>query len=142
MSSRQPCAECGHRENEHRDGGCVAIDKTNPAEWRLCPCLDYVPAGGAPRSTLRTTTERSRAHERRMRKLRPATLERDRYRCRCGMAAECNGHAWIVHHLWPTEKGGPDALDNLLSVCETCHRWIHDGSPEQARALGFLRDRL
>lgn len=134
------CAGCGHGEREHRrNGACIAIDKSEPLNWKLCPCNDYEPGRDAPRSTLRNIGERGRAHERRMRKLRPECFRRDGYRCRAGVPG-CTGHAEQAHHLWPSEKGGPDDLDNLLSVCDECHDWIHNREPRQAKNLGLLRD--
>jgi 5-methylcytosine-specific restriction endonuclease McrA len=30
-----------------------------------------------------------------------------------------------VHHLIPKHQGGTDDLDNLITLCERCHRQIH-----------------
>ena len=46
-----------------------------------------------------------------------------------------------VHHL--AGRGGPDPhrLDNLIGLCEPCHRRAH-GEPEWARSVGLMRSRL
>ena len=93
------------------------------------------------RTGIKPVGRRGRDHERRMRKLRPECFVRDGYRCRAGMPG-CTGAATQAHHLWPSEKGGPDDLANLLSVCSACHDWIHNKEPRQAKMLGLLRDRL
>lgn len=53
----------------------------------------------------------------------------------CGMAAMGS-----VHHL--AGRGGPDPhrLDNLIGLCEPCHRAAH-GSPAWAREVGLMRTR-
>lgn len=49
------------------------------------------------------------------------TLERDNYRCKI-----CYGIAKIAHHIIPISKGGGIFnLDNLMSVCSNCHKYIH-----------------
>jgi 5-methylcytosine-specific restriction endonuclease McrA len=143
VATDRTCGECGHAENEHRgNGACMAVDKSDPAEWKLCPCNDYEPGRAAPRSTLRVLGEHGRAHERRMRKLRPAVFARDGFRCTALVSPSCTGRAENAHHVWPTEQGGPDEADNLASVCWPCHRWIHDEHPTDARRLGLLRGRV
>lgn len=141
MSSSRPCADCGHRENEHRSNGCLAIIDDGCGSQAICPCVDYQPGRDA-RAPIRSLGERGRAHERRMRKLRPIVFARDGYRCRATIPGTCTEHAAQAHHLWPSEKGGPDVEENLLSVCDPCHAWIHNEHPTEARDLGLLRDRL
>jgi 5-methylcytosine-specific restriction endonuclease McrA len=50
---------------------------------------------------------------------------------------------WVmeqVHHL--AGRGGPDPhrLENLIGLCEPCHRRAH-GEPEWARQVGLARSR-
>jgi 5-methylcytosine-specific restriction endonuclease McrA len=53
--------------------------------------------------------------------LRNRVLERDGWRCQlCGSA--CNLQ---VHHLKSRSKLGDDALENLISLCVTCHGKQH-----------------
>ena len=47
---------------------------------------------------------------------RRIALERDGYRCRM-----CGRPAAITHHILPRRYGGPDAADNLMTVCASCH---------------------
>jgi 5-methylcytosine-specific restriction endonuclease McrA len=55
--------------------------------------------------------------------LHRSVLARDRWRCQsCG---SCVGLE--VHHLTPRSKLGPDAKDNLITLCWKCHRQVHSG---------------
>jgi hypothetical protein len=56
--------------------------------------------------------------------LRIACLMRDDYQCQqCGKR-NCRLEA---HHLIYREQGGKDTLANLLTLCETCHKRVHQG---------------
>lgn len=44
------------------------------------------------------------------------------------------------HHLLPRSAGGPNTAENLIPVCFTCHRWIHD-HPAASYEAGWLRSR-
>lgn len=55
-------------------------------------------------------------------KLRKAVLERDGHRCqRC----ERRTDALAIHHIHRHAEGGPDSLQNLLTLCSPCHREWH-----------------
>ena|ERR1051326_1472345 len=46
---------------------------------------------------------------------------RDGYRC-----AICfHNTAVVAHHVIPLEVGGPDTLENLITLCTGCHRSVH-----------------
>jgi hypothetical protein len=46
---------------------------------------------------------------------------RDRFRCRrCGITVRL-----VVHHIIPIGKGGTNLPQNLLTVCDVCHRLAH-----------------
>ena len=51
---------------------------------------------------------------------------RDKYTCQC-----CKGKKedskLEVHHIIYRSKGGSDESDNLITVCHTCHKKLHDG---------------
>ncbi len=56
--------------------------------------------------------------------LRIACLMRDGYTCQnCGKK---QGRL-EAHHLIYREQGGKDSLTNLLTLCEACHRKVHQG---------------
>ncbi|RQH00336.1 HNH endonuclease [Natrarchaeobius oligotrophus] len=58
-------------------------------------------------------------------KLRERTLRRDGYACtRCG----CDDRTLQAHHVIPRSAGGPDALENLLTLCRPCHGVIHQSN--------------
>lgn len=47
--------------------------------------------------------------------------ERDQGRCaRCGQAQNLN-----VHHRRRRSQGGKDTWANLVTLCATCHQWVH-----------------
>ena len=49
--------------------------------------------------------------------------ERDNWHCR-----HCNSTASLQpHHIKFRSQGGKDTLDNLVTLCWTCHRAVHDG---------------
>lgn len=49
--------------------------------------------------------------------VRKVVLERDAYRCQmCG-----DWHNLAVDHIKPKSKGGPDTLDNLRVLCQSCN---------------------
>ncbi|MGO9843605.1 MAG: HNH endonuclease [Candidatus Acidiferrales bacterium] len=53
--------------------------------------------------------------------LRRRVLERDRWRCQnCGSSKDLH-----VHHLTRRSKLGDDALENLITLCATCHQRQH-----------------
>lgn len=57
--------------------------------------------------------------------LREATLRRDGYACtRCG----ADDRTLQAHHVIPRAAGGPDDLENLLTLCRPCHGVIHQSN--------------
>ena len=48
----------------------------------------------------------------------------------------CKGKADVIHHKQRRNVGG-HALDNLLHLCDGCHRFCHS-HPEWAREQGFI----
>ncbi len=55
-------------------------------------------------------------------KLRTACLRRDKFTCQGCAARRTRLHA---HHIVPRHCGGPDELDNLITLCTKCHKRIH-----------------
>ena len=56
--------------------------------------------------------------------MRREVLARDRHRCRvkgCGRA-----HFLEVHHLVPRSEGGENRPENLVTLCASCHRLLHE----------------
>jgi len=54
--------------------------------------------------------------------LREKTLQRDNYRCqRCFE----NRGPLQAHHIVPRSDGGPDTLNNLVTLCRPCHGTQH-----------------
>lgn len=62
------------------------------------------------------------------RKLRKEVLLRDSYSCtKCGHYAERYLH---VHHKSIRRFGGSDEVDNLITLCNSCHRIVHHSGEE------------
>lgn len=58
--------------------------------------------------------------------IRLEVLERDGYECkRCGRDLSGDWDRPTVHHLTPRFRGGRDVPENLVCLCEPCHRLIH-----------------
>jgi len=59
--------------------------------------------------------------------LRLAVLSRDDWLCqRCGSAGPLH-----IHHIHLRSQGGPDLVDNLLTLCWQCHDEVHRmGQPQ------------
>lgn len=61
---------------------------------------------------------------------------RDGNRCaRCG-----SGSTLHVHHRVRRSQGGRDGSENLITLCEACHRWVHH-NVMAARREGLLLSR-
>lgn len=66
-------------------------------------------------------------------KARKQTRKRDNYTCQiCGITEKEYGQQLSVHHirlyrLFEDKKEAND-LNNLISVCEPCHRFIHSNA--------------
>ena len=56
--------------------------------------------------------------------LREAVYERDKWKCRACNRTRGGLHA---HHRIYRSHGGPDTMENILTVCHVCHSDIHDG---------------
>lgn len=55
---------------------------------------------------------------------REAVLDRDDGKCvRCGASGNL-----VVHHITPIEAGGSDELENMATLCRSCHDAAHGGT--------------
>ena len=55
------------------------------------------------------------------------TFERDGYKCVCcGTGEELYLSILVFHHKVPVFCGGPDTVDNGLTLCANCHLMIHN----------------
>jgi len=60
---------------------------------------------------------------------RKRVLERDDHKCRfCGVSNQAHkeehDRGLSAHHIIPKDDGGRDDVDNLLTVCQSCHRTL------------------
>ena len=51
-----------------------------------------------------------------------AVFLRDNFKCR-----HCGERRLHPHHVIFKSHGGPDTLNNLISLCPSCHAALHDG---------------
>ena len=56
---------------------------------------------------------------------REAILHRDNYTCQCCGKKNCRLE---VHHIKFKSNGGTDDEENLITLCEDCHKGIHTGT--------------
>lgn len=88
-------------------------------------------------------------HVDRMTELRPQVFARDGWRCvRCHRSDAELGRAGLcieAHHRLMRSHGGPDTLENLVTLCGPnpggCHGWAHGPSSRDALTLGLLISR-
>ena len=63
--------------------------------------------------------------------VRERVLRRDGYECRfCGVSNDTHqnehGSGLHAHHIIPAADGGRDLPDNLITVCNSCHRTLEE----------------
>lgn len=65
-------------------------------------------------------------------RLRTAVFERDSFTCRYCGNAEYERRWLVADHVVPPEKGGSDALDNLVTACRPCNKRKGGRTPREA----------
>ena len=107
---RVPCTQCGR---------AIYRRKSHLALTRM-PFCSFACYGRWQRTHLKEV----RSDLREWRRRRLLALTRDGHRCQ-----DCrrSGLRVVVHHIQEREKGRPDnhALDNLVTLCDSCHRIRH-----------------
>ena len=59
--------------------------------------------------------------------VKKATLIRDGNKCRCcGIGGAQWAGVLVYHHLIPVYAGGPDTVENGLTLCVNCHLTLHN----------------
>lgn len=59
--------------------------------------------------------------------VKKATLIRDENKCRCcGIGGAQWAGVLVYHHLIPVYAGGPDTVENGLTLCVNCHLTLHN----------------
>ena len=46
-----------------------------------------------------------------------------------------------THHIKSKGSGGNDVRDNLIALCTTCHRTVHDGNISRDELKRIVRER-
>jgi len=72
---------------------------------------------------------------------RAYVLARDGYECQC-----CKGRhkdpKLEIHHIVFRSEGGSDEPNNLVTLCHTCHKKLHDGKLPDFDPQGFVKGTL
>ncbi|MGF1759648.1 RNA-guided endonuclease IscB [Photobacterium sagamiensis] len=77
-------------------------------------------------------------------------LHRDNYKCKSGRKCK-HSNKLHVHHIHFRSQGGTDAPENLITLCETCHKDLHNGKFElkakksrtkHATEIGIVKSQL
>lgn len=62
--------------------------------------------------------------------IKKSTLIRDNFTCRCCGLNGKDNNGWldvlVYHHLIPVYCGGPDTVENGLTLCSNCHLVLHN----------------
>lgn len=79
-------------------------------------------------------------------KLRVRVFKRDKYKCKmCGRSPQDRTDVEIhAHHIIPWGEGGVTDVDNLITLCHTCHKGLyphHDPEPYNFFRKGNFRKR-
>lgn len=136
-----PCTRCGKMvekkpsvvwENNYCDRDCMAA---HYAESGMFAGDKSGTWGGGKKSYYGET----------WRPQRRAARERDGYVCqRCGISEEGYGMELSVHHIVPfvyfDDSAEANVLENLISICEPCHRKEHSGENHPSKFARKLVD--
>ena len=77
-------------------------------------------------SKVQTKKRMKRLHGKDWEEIRKKVLERDNYTCQhCGLQDNSINMSLIVHHIIPYNTCLSDELDNLLTLCQSCHFKAH-----------------
>ena len=81
--------------------------------------------------------QRRKPHPSELARNRELAFKRDNWTCRLyGVVGhECVGPL-VAHHIVLRSQGGTHDVDNLATLCDQAHRWVH-ANPNQARLLGL-----
>jgi len=136
------CSECG-TARQQSSGDLIPVDRAT-SELAQCDAqhIGALPLTAANQNAAAPAAHVGRAPQRAKQTIPPAlrraTLQRDQHKCR---APGCTNTLFLdVHHIVPRCEGGPNQLDNLVTLCGVHHRAAHRGqllidqpTPETAR---------
>ena len=58
--------------------------------------------------------------------IKKAVFIRDKFTCQCcGLKGQANNGVLVFHHIVGVACGGPDTVDNGLTLCQNCHMLLH-----------------
>ena len=72
--------------------------------------------------------------------IKAMVLNRDNYTCQCCKGKHKNSKL-EVHHIVFRSQGGSDEASNLITLCHTCHKDLHDGKINP-KLSGKVKDTL
>ncbi|MGX5913939.1 HNH endonuclease [Aliidiomarina sp. Khilg15.8] len=105
--TRKPCRNCKRNLTRDRSGlceNCLPEHGTNWKAWQE-----------------RKGNRHQRGYGSNWEKLRRIVLERDEHLCLSCVAAGIYTQGTHVDHIKPKAQGGDDSMDNLQTLCKTCH---------------------
>ena len=136
------CARCGRV----RGFDDVRVNLARP-DWMQHVAHELVNTGRIKGVAPMSAKRRQQAEE--FSGVREAAFERDGWRCQFVRivveagetvpvrAMVCDGELH-PHHVWRQGQGGPDSIDNIVSLCAFHHRYVHD-HVRWSRAVELLR---
>jgi hypothetical protein len=115
-----PLCSCPDWKKREPDGGCKHILKAK-VEIGIVDTLPSPETSGSPRC------DRGRSYSGDWRKICNRVKKRDHWTCqKCQIRGGTAGTAELhVHQIVPRSKSGEDSTDNLITLCEDCHRREH-----------------
>ena len=85
---------------------------------------------------VQTKKRMKRLHGKDWESTRTKVLERDNYTCQhCGLEDRSINMSLVVHHIVPYETCLSDELDNLLTLCQSCHFKAHQKTESKLRKM-------
>ncbi|AUX09866.1 restriction endonuclease [Halalkaliarchaeum desulfuricum] len=116
-----PVCECPDWKKNQPGGGCKHILKVKLKENIIEPLPSAKTNFGTPES--RSPGNYAENWD----ELRIRTLKQDKWECqKCGKRGGPYGNERVdVHHIVPKSKGGEDRINNLITLCHSCHEKEH-----------------
>jgi hypothetical protein len=127
---RPDSCSCPDWNKRSPEGGCKHILKVKLEHGMIDPLMNARTDFGSPN----TSAEGSKSYSSDWSELSSRVKKRDGYKCqKCGGMGAPDGNADLhAHHIRPKSKGGSDEMDNLITLCRSCHEREHGHSIESS----------
>lgn len=129
----QPSCECPDWQKRAPEDGCKHILHVKLEKGQIESLPDAKTTFGYSKRRSAKARDENNPDERYSPKwntLSIRTRKRDDWKCqKCGDEGGPDGDADVeAHHIVPKSKGGKDTLDNLITLCHSCHESEHGHS--------------